>query len=424
MSGGPADTFDLVVVGGGAAGFFAAITAAETTPGLRVVILEKAPTVLGKVKISGGGRCNVTHACFDPRELAERYPRGGRSLIGPFHRWGPGDTVDWFESHGVTLKTETDGRIFPVSDDSQTVIDCLIGIAEAAGVRIWTRCEVADAEPKADETGEGWIVHLADGRFLEAGAVLVATGGVRGGIGAEIANGVGHRVEPPAPSLFTFKIPNDPRLVDLSGISVPMAEASVPGTKLRERGPILITHWGLSGPAILRLSSWGARELQERDYQFEVVIDWSGGRPRDQIEKELIASREAHARAMVVGRPSFGLPSRLWQRLVGFAGIAADQRWSNLTRDERQALGEAIGVSRFTVCGKATNKDEFVTCGGVSLKEVDFKTLESRLVPGLFFAGEVLDIDGITGGFNFQSAWTTGRLAGECIGAFAGLGKG
>lgn len=423
MSGGDPDneSFDLVVIGGGAAGYFGAITAAESAPGMRVVILEKAPTVLGKVRISGGGRCNVTHACFDPRDLVERYPRGGRSLIGPFHHWGPPDTIDWFESRGVALKTESDGRMFPVTDDSQTIVDCLETAAEQSGIRVWTRCEVTEARPA--ETGAGWEVRLANGKGLRTTSLLIATGGIRGGIGAEIAREAGHRIEPAAPSLFTFKIPEEPRLADLAGISVPEVVATVPGTRLRERGPLLVTHWGLSGPVVLRLSAWGARDLQARNYRFEVVIDWTGGESEGQMEEILREATRDQARATVLGRPRFGLPARLWQRLVAFAGIPADRRWSQLSREERKALGNTLVASVFAVTGKSTHKDEFVTCGGVALREVDFRTMESRLAPGLHFAGEVLDIDGITGGFNFQSAWTTGRLAGEAIAGFAAPAK-
>lgn len=410
--------FDLVVIGGGAAGFFGAITAAETAPGLRVVILEKAPEVLAKVRISGGGRCNVTHACFDPRELATRYPRGGKSLIGPLHRWGPADTVNWFEGRGVRLKTEADGRMFPVTDDSQSIVDCLVDAARNAGVKVWTRREVTGVSPD----GAGWRVALGDGPTLTTGALLVATGGIRSGIGARIAAAAGHRIESAAPSLFTFKIPGDDRLTDLAGVSVADAIVSVPGTRLRERGPVLITHWGLSGPGILKLSAWGARDLQARDYRFEATVDWTGLGSVAAVAAELRAGREEKARATVAGRSGFGIPSRLWQRLVAHAEIGVDRRWAHLTREEIQALAESLADSVFRVTGKSTHKDEFVTCGGVNLKQVDFRTLGSRLAPGLWFAGEVLDIDGVTGGFNFQAAWTTGRLAGEAIAAFARAG--
>lgn len=414
--------FDLVVIGGGAAGFFGAVTAAEAAPGLRVVIVEKGPAVLAKVKISGGGRCNVTHACFDPQELIERYPRGGRSLIGPFYHWGPQDTIDWFESRGVTLKTEADGRMFPTTDDSQTIIDCLTTAAGEAGVKVWTRCEVSAAAPAPD--GNSWHIEIAGAPPIETRALLVATGGIRSGIGAHISQDAGHTIEPAAPSLFTFKIPGDARITDLAGISVPDAIVSVPGTKLRERGPVLITHWGLSGPGILKLSAWGARDLQARDYRFEAVVDWTGLGSAKAVDAALRDLREKNARATVSGRAGFGIPARLWQRLVEHAGIDTDRRWAQLTREEHQGLTESLAASVFSVTGKSTHKDEFVTCGGVRLKEIDFRTMESRLAPGLYFAGEVLDIDGITGGFNFQAAWTTGRLAGEAIAAFAGEEKG
>jgi predicted Rossmann fold flavoprotein len=414
VSTAPPFTHDLVVIGGGAAGFFGAIAAAETAPGLRILILEKTSGVLGKVRISGGGRCNVTNALREPRELAERYPRGGRSLLGPFHRWGSAETVAWFEARGIKLKTEPDGRMFPVTDDSQTIIDCLTDAARRGGVEVQTRREMSGATLIPG----GWEIAMREGGPIRTRALLLATGGVRGGIGAEIASQLGHHVEPAAPSLFTFNVSGHPGLEGLSGLSVPSAVVSVPGTKLRETGPVLITHWGLSGPAILRLSAWGARELMGRDYRFEVVIDWTGLGNPSAIAEDLARARSDHHRATVAARAQFGIPARLWQRLLEMAGLPADRRWSHVTREEQIALTRALGGSVYPVSGKSLNKDEFVTCGGVALKEVDFRTLRSRLVPGLYFAGEVLDIDGITGGFNFQAAWTTARIAGESIAEF------
>ncbi len=399
-------TYDLVVAGGGAAGFFGAITAAETRPGSRVLIVEKAGACLGKVKISGGGRCNVTHACFDPKELSTRYPRGANALIGPFHRWGPADTIAWFEGRGVPLKTEADGRMFPESDSSQSIIDCLSTSAGRAGVTVRTRTALDDVTPRPDG---GFDVALAGGETLHARRVLLTLGGTRNPIGADLAARLGHRVVPAAPSLFTFKI-RDPRIDGLPGLSVADATVRIPKLKLESRGPVLITHWGLSGPGILRISAWAARELHVRDYRFEVAINWAGVRTEQSIRDHFSGLRTTSPRRQIANDPQFDIPSRLWTRLVGPAG---DGRWPHLSKDEARTLAATLGTCRFSVDGKSMNKDEFVTCGGVDLRDVDLRTMESRKVPGLHFAGEILDVDGITGGFNFQAAWTTARIAGE-----------
>ncbi len=407
------NAFDLVVAGGGAAGFFGAIACAEAAPRARVVILEGAREVLGKVKISGGGRCNVTHACFDPRELIARYPRGSQQLIGPFHRWGPADTMDWFETRGVPLKTEGDGRVFPVSDDSQSIIDCLTRAARDAGVTVRTSTAVEDVT--ANPEG-GFDVALTGGERLRAGKVLLTTGGTRNRIGADIAEKLGHRVLPAAPSLFTFKI-DDPRIEGLQGLSVANARVGVafPGSDLHiviGGAPVLVTHWGLSGPAILRTSAEGAREMQGCDYRFEIDVNWCGERDEKAIIAEFDRCRVESPRRAIVNDPRFDIPARLWKRLVAAAAAGEDLRWAQLPRETARALAQQLGECRFAVDGKSMNKDEFVTCGGVHLGDVNFKTMESRVVAGLHFAGEVLDIDGVTGGFNFQSAWTTGKIAG------------
>lgn len=401
--------YDLVAIGGGAAGFFGAIAFAAKSPGARVCILEKTSTVLGKVKISGGGRCNVTHACFDAKQLTIHYPRGGRNLIGPFHRFGPQETVDWFQKRGVALKTESDGRIFPVTDDSQTVIDCLMSASRGHGIAVRYHSEVDGLHHSAGR----WLLDLKDGTTVSSRRVLLATGGTRNNAGVRLAGGLGHQIVPAAPSLFTFKIP-DRRLEGLSGIAVENVTVRVPGTKLRSEGPCLITHWGLSGPAILKLSARGARELAEKDYQFDVLIHWCGAIRPERLDAMLLEAREsAPKRRVRNGLPGLVLPSRLWHRLAEDAGIPAELTWSNLTRDSRQRLATELTAARFQVRGQSLNKDEFVTAGGVALEEIDFKTMESRRTPGLYFAGEVLDIDGVTGGFNFQSAWTTGFIAGK-----------
>ncbi|NNE90190.1 MAG: aminoacetone oxidase family FAD-binding enzyme [Verrucomicrobiales bacterium] len=407
---------DLLVAGGGAAGFFAAVTAAEANPDLRIVIVEKSAEVLGKVKISGGGRCNVTHACFDPRELVEAYPRGAKQLIGPFHRWGPADTMAFFEDRKVPLKIEDDDRIFPVSDVSQSVIDCLVHAARRAEIKVRTGTAIEAAEKTED--GE-FSVTLNGGETILARRLLLTLGGIRNRTGAEIAAGFGHTIHPAAPSLFTFKIEDDPRIEGLQGLSVANGRVSVTGTKLAANGPVLVTHWGLSGPGILRVSAWGARELQETGYHFGIAVNWCGPQfGREEILERFEILRAESPRRAVENDPQFGIPSRLWKNLVEAAGAGGTEvRWPHLERKLANKLAGELFDSRFRVTGKSMYKDEFVTCGGVELREVNFKTMESRLASGLYFAGEILDIDGITGGFNFQAAWTTGRIAGEAVAA-------
>ncbi|HEY8899525.1 MAG TPA: NAD(P)/FAD-dependent oxidoreductase [Chthoniobacterales bacterium] len=399
----------VVIVGGGAAGFFAAIACAGADPSREVVLLESGRYLLTKVRISGGGRCNVTHACFEPRELAARYPRGGRALIGAFHRFQARDTVEWFESRGVRLKTEADGRMFPASNFSASIVDCLLERAEAAGVEVRTSMGV-NAARRADD---GFLLELSDGSELACGKLLIATGGCRTPAAARWVEALGHTLEPPVPSLFTFHV-ETPWLRALPGIATEV-EAEVPGTKLRERGPLLVTHWGVSGPAILRLSAWGARTLHDRDYRFSLRVNWLPGRTAESVREELRARRDSQPGKTVTNSPIAPLPARLWESIVAEAGIGADVRWATLSRAAMLALADLLTRTELPVNGKSLNKDEFVTCGGVRLPEVDFKTMESRIVPGLYFAGEVLDIDGVTGGFNFQAAWTTGWIAGHAM---------
>jgi predicted flavoprotein YhiN len=437
----------IVIAGGGAAGFFAAITCAEAAPDAEVTILEKSAQILSKVKISGGGRCNVTHACFDARELTARYPRGGRALLAPFKRFQASDTVAWFESRGVKLKTESDGRMFPVSDSSQTIIDCLVNDAKAVGVKLRLNAGVervaklpnggfeAELERRTPIRPEGFVgvqASACSGGTLkrelqragsETGApneiiscdrLLLATGGCRAAAAGQLAVSLGHKLEPPVPSLFTFHIVT-PWLRGLAGVSVETVEASVPGARLRERGALLATHWGLSGPVILRLSAWGARELHKLDYKFPLHIKWLPQLDAEKIATELQSRRDSQPAKLIVNTPLSPLPSRLWEHLVLAAGISRDTRWAALSRAAQHKLVQQLIRTEFQVTGKSLNKDEFVTCGGVRLGEVDFKTMESRICPGLYFAGELLDIDGITGGFNFQAAWTTGWIAGRAM---------
>jgi len=403
----------VLVVGGGAAGYFSAIAAAETGRG-RVILCEATAQPLAKVRISGGGRCNVTHACPEPRELVKRYPRGGRELLGAFHRFGPRDTIAWFAERGVELKTEPDGRMFPTTNTSSTIVDCLQGAAARAGVEVRTRCGVTAVTRLNGESG--FEVMLSTGVTERVDRLILAQGGPKTAPGRSLAESLGHTLEPSVPSLFTFHI-DDPRLKDLSGLSVEDVASSVQGTPLRERGPVLITHWGLSGPAVLKLSAWGARELAACNYQFTLGVNFSPAHSRDQARAALATHRGQHPKRQVSNGGPFTLPSRLWERLVAAAGIGPTTPWAQTSNDALQALAGQVAAAAFTVTGKSTNKEEFVTCGGVKLTEVDFRTLESRKVPGLFFAGEMLDIDGITGGFNFQAAWTTGWLAGRAAAA-------
>lgn len=415
----------IAIVGAGAAGFFAAIAAAEADPAAHVTLYEATAHPLAKVKISGGGRCNVTHACFEPGELVKRYPRGGRELRGAFSRWQPRDTVAWFEARGVKLKAEDDGRMFPVTDSSQTIIDCLTAAARKAGVVLRTNCGVkqvervapnALAEPNAPGSAHSTFkLHLTTGETATADRLLLATGGNRSNAGFAIAAQFGHTIEPPVPSLFTFNI-KDPRLADLAGVSVEEAATEVVGQKaLRERGPVLVTHWGLSGPGILKLSAWGARTLHDGGYRFTLRVNWAPKFNPETARAALEQARAAHPKKQLATWCPLGLPSRLWEKLLAAAGFPADATWAGAGNPALRALAAQVCEADFTVDGKSTHKDEFVTCGGVRLGEVDFKTMESRLAPGLHFAGEMLDIDGVTGGFNFQAAWTTGWHAGRAM---------
>jgi predicted Rossmann fold flavoprotein len=401
----------VAIVGGGAAGFFAAITCAEAAPGVPIVVLEKSHQFLSKVRISGGGRCNVTHACFDPRELANRYPRGGKALISPFQKFQPRDTIDWFERRGVRLKTEPDGRMFPTTDSSETIVNCLTEAARAAGVSLWSKKGV---ESLARREGGGFLITLEGGETLEADCVLLATGGARTESGGSLASSLGHTLETPVPSLFTFEV-EVPWVRQLAGVALPDVEVTVPEIKLKERGPVLLTHWGLSGPGVLRLSAWGARSLFDLGYRFTVHLNWFPGQSEESVSNALLACAEEHPSKLIINTPRSPVPGRLWTQLVMASGLRRDIRWNQLTRAQRHVLAQHLTRTVLPVTGKSMNKEEFVTCGGVSLKEIDFKTMQSRLCPGLYIAGELLDIDAITGGFNFQAAWTTGWIAGNAM---------
>lgn len=412
----------IAVIGGGAAGFFGAITAAETYPDATVTIYEKNRTVLNKVRISGGGRCNVTHACFDNRQLVKHYPRGERWLRPLLTQFDAAATVNWFENKGVHLKTEPDGRMFPVTNSSETIIDCLLQTAGRLGIHIRTSVGIATMTRRVSvarhsdhsETG-GWHLQPLSGEPFFADRVLVATGGYPQLPSYGWLPEQNEPTSTPVPSLFTFNVP-DSLLLPLAGVSVPDASVQIVGTKLQQRGPLLLTHWGFSGPAVLKLSAWAARELANVSYKFTLRVNWTPDQTDAQLRDEMNRLRQQHPKKQVVNQSLAGLPARLWKALTEEAGIADTQRWADLPGKNQNRLLEKLTNSQFQVTGKSTFKDEFVTCGGIALGNLDPQTLESRAQPGLFFAGEVLDVDGITGGFNFQNAWTTGYLAGKHIG--------
>ncbi|MGC3948241.1 MAG: NAD(P)/FAD-dependent oxidoreductase [Chryseolinea sp.] len=402
--------FDLIVVGGGAAGFFGAIQTATANPGLRIAILEKTQKLLTKVKVSGGGRCNVTHASDNPFELARHYPRGEKMLKQSFKEYHAVNVVQWFESRGVNLKTESDGRMFPVTDDSQTIIDCFL--KEAARLNIEIHRGAAITSIVRDDV---FSVHSADGRSWQAKRLLVAIGGHNNTEPYNWIRALGHTVVAPIPSLFTFN-DKDRFFKDLMGIAVPSGEVKIASTKFSERGPVLITHWGLSGPAVIKLSAWAAAYLHTQRYVFDVRVNWTG--ESDVRCREILSgAKTSRSKQKIHGNPMFSIPLRLWVRLCELAEIGPSRIWGEVSNRELNKLGEYLLNTVIHVSGKTTFKEEFVSCGGVELSEVNNSTLESKLVPGLYFAGEVLNIDGETGGFNFQAAWTTSFLAAQNIAA-------
>ena len=411
MSKSISPIWDVIIIGGGAAGFFAAIRAAEQNTDLRVLILEKASQTLGKVLISGGGRCNVTHACFEPAKLITYYPRGGNELRGAFSRFQPKDTVEWFEARNVKLKTESDGRMFPITDDSNTIANCLRDSAKQAGVRVELGASVLGVEKTPQGGFKLEVKKEAQAFRLQTKKLMFATGGDRKS--QQVIQTLGHTIVPQVPSLFTFNI-KDKRINGLAGVSV--EDATLKMDSLIARGPLLITHWGMSGPAVLRLSAWGARILFDKKYASTLTVNWLGDYKLDATLEVLQRNKDWHenARKKVSAHSAFSqIPLRLWKQLVYFIG---EKNWADISKAELQKLAQELTAGEYQIKGKGQFKDEFVTCGGVSLKEVDFKTMQSRAVDGLFFGGEVLDIDGITGGFNFQAAWTTGWLAGSAMG--------
>jgi hypothetical protein len=406
-------TLKVIVVGGGAAGFFGAIAIAETNPKIEVTLIEAGRKPLAKVRISGGGRCNVTHHCFDPALLSQNYPRGSKALRGAFTRFQPQDTVSWFESRGVKLKTEADGRMFPITDNSETIINCLMEGIKRSGVIL--RTGIAVNNISYENKRENYFqVELKNGEKLQSDRLLITTGS--NPLGYRWAKGLGHKIESPVPSLFTFNIKDSP-LQGLAGVSVQNAVVRLGSgkNKLEQTGAVLITHWGLSGPAILKLSAWAARSLYDLKYTASLQINWLSEFNRETLTEYLLAIKSQHPKKKIFGFCPLELPKRLWQSLVIYADINPDKIWTELSKKELNKLVAEIVQGQYQITGKGVFKEEFVTCGGVNLKEINFKTMESKKCPGLYFAGEVLDIDGVTGGFNFQSAWTTSWLAGIAI---------
>jgi predicted Rossmann fold flavoprotein len=400
----------LGIIGGGASGFFSAITCAENNPGCEITILEKSVNLLSKVRISGGGRCNVTNATFDIEELLKNYPRGYKELRSVFYEFGCRDTIDWFQSRGVELKTEADGRVFPVTDKSETIIQCLLDEAHKHNIKILMGYTVNSVIK--DENG--FLVNPQSKELKHFDKIIVAFGGHSSEEYYSWIKNLGHTITQPVPSLFTFKL-SDPVFKGLEGISVPDVIVSIENSKLKQSGPILITHWGFSGPAILKLSAFSAIELNKLNYNFNLVINWIPSYNIEKLKNIFSIVKAKHLSNIISAKPYFELPVRLWKKFLELSGILEELKWNDISKVQVNKLSEILTRSVFHIDGKSPFKEEFVTAGGVKLKEVNFKTMESKICKGLYFAGEVLDIDAITGGFNFQSAWSTAYLAGKSI---------
>ena len=398
--------YDCLIVGGGAAGFFTAINIVERNPKAKVAILERGAEVLGKVRISGGGRCNVTHACFEPNELVKFYPRGEKELRGPFHQFCSGDTIEWFERHGVALKIEDDGRMFPVSNSSQTIIDCFLKATQQLGIKVLTGQSVQSIFKKDNY----WKIDTQNQNY-QAENLILATGS--NPKIWEMLQEFGHAIIPPVPSLFTFNS-KDPRIKELPGVSAKVT-VRVKDTKLEATGPLLITHWGMSGPAILKLSAWGARILHDKNYQFTLLVNWLNTIDSEEAIAQLKTLKQEQAKKTVAKKSPFELTNRLWESLVLAAGIRTETKWADLSKTQLQHLAQQLTNGVFQINGKSTFKEEFVTAGGIDLKEINFKTMESKIHPNLYFAGEIVNIDAITGGFNFQNAWTSGFIVANAL---------
>lgn len=398
--------YDLIIVGGGAAGFFTAINLAEKNTKLKIAILERGKEVLSKVRISGGGRCNVTHACFEPNELVKFYPRGEKELRGPFHQFSAGDTIEWFERHGVALKIEEDGRMFPESNSSQTIIDCFLQATQQLNIAVLTGQSVQSIYKK----DTFWKIETPTEQYLTEKLVMATGSNPKIW---EMLEQFGHAIVSPVPSLFTFNI-KDARIKELPGVAA-LVTVKVKDTKLTSTGPLLITHWGMSGPAILKLSAWGARILHDKNYQFGIEVNWLNEVDSEDAEKLLKEIKQEHAKKAVSKKSPFEFPNRLWESIVLAAGIENETKWADLNKTQLLNLSKQLTQATFQVNGKSTFKDEFVTAGGIDLKEINFKTMQSKLHDNLYFAGEIVNIDAITGGFNFQNAWTSGFILANAI---------
>lgn len=408
-----ATPLDLAVIGGGASGFFTALQFAEFAPDKTVAIFEKSGHFLQKVRISGGGRCNVTHACYDPKDLSTHYPRGQRELHAAFHQWQPSDTIEWFKKFGVELKTEADGRMFPITDSSDTIIDCFLDQARAHRIPLHKNHSLIGIEKV--ENGN-FSLQFDNDTTIEARKVCIATGSLKSSPLLKQLEAVHLSIEPLVPSLFAFNVA-DPELLALAGVSHPMVHIRREGAKSSQQGPILITHRGFSGPAVLRLSAWDARELADCDHRFNFQIDWLPAFNHEALRERFVQIRQEQGAKLIKNTPISPIPRRLWEYLVNQSGVTESTTWGQLPKTTSQKLLDSLKASKFEANGKTTNKDEFVTCGGINRKTINFKTMESRTIPGLHFTGECIDIDGITGGFNFQAAWTTAHLAASAIAA-------
>ena len=400
----------LIIIGGGAAGFFCAINAAKANPDLKVTLVEKTNKLLSKVKVSGGGRCNITHACFEIEDLIKRYPRGQNFLKKAFHWFNTKDTINWFEEKGVELKTEADGRMFPASNSSQTIIDCLLSEATKCNVEVIMNCEVKEIK----QENNLFQITTSNAQPLTSNFLCIACGGFPKSIQFEWLKKIKHSIEEPVPSLFTFNIPNNP-ITKLMGLSVENATIKIAGTKLSQQGALLITHWGMSGPVVLKLSAWGARELANKNYDFSIAVNWLSDYTENSLRDEWTFFRNQFAASRIHHKNPFNIPNRLWVYLLNESFIKEETRWADLTSKQQNQLIKTLTAQEFVIKGKTTFKEEFVTCGGIKLNEIDANTMQSKIVTNLFFAGEIIDVDGVTGGFNFQNAWTTGWIAAKAI---------
>ena len=404
----------IVIIGGGAAGFFCAVNLAKVTTDCEVIIIEKSNKLLSKVRVSGGGRCNVTHACFDILSLIKKYPRGTNFLKKLFQHFNTLHTIQWFEERGVKLKTEGDGRMFPVTDSSQSVIDCLMAEANKYNVQIMMNREVKEIASQSKQDVSSFNITFSNSESMQADFVVVACGGYPKSTMFQWLTALGHTIENPVPSLFSFNMPGN-KMMELMGVSVEKASVKIVGSKLSEEGPLLITHWGMSGPAILKLSAWGARELSEKNYHFSVLINWTNRYNEEQLRRDWQSIRIQFAAQKIGNRNPFNLPNRLWLFLLSESNINPEQRWADMPAKEQNKLIKNLTAQSFDVKGKTTFKEEFVTCGGIKLSEINPNTMQSRVIPHLYFAGEIVDVDGVTGGFNFQHAWSSGWVAAKSI---------